>query len=120
MGGLLPGWKNFIDQTHAISRPIQMGPLWVEATHLSGMPMKNSIWVHNPPSSSYLACIAVKTAEKQSADAGEKYLRLVREAVMINGQDISSLSILSEVAESMAASEPGIIDPSTFKKDLDG
>src|SRR5215218_1622348 len=63
MSGLLPGWNQFTDNLNAVSRPVQMGPIWMEAAHISGMPISNRIWITNPPTSSYLSCIAVKCAE---------------------------------------------------------
>ena len=118
MGGLLPGWKHFSDPVHAISRPAQMGPLWMEAAHLSGMPIQNKIWVLNPPASSYPACIAVKCAEEQAFAAGESYLRLLREAIMMRGQNISSQAVLIELAEELARQHPSLLHVQKFKTDM--
>jgi len=35
MGGLLPSWNHFEDAGHSISRPLQLGPEWMHAAHLS-------------------------------------------------------------------------------------
>ena len=94
MGGLLPSWENYNDDMNSISRPIQMGPVWMHASQLSGMPMNTRIWMEDPPASSYPACIAVKCAEMQSSAAGERYLRLLREALMINGKNIAKQCVL--------------------------
>src|SRR5687768_15102586 len=51
MGGLIPSWKNFNDVTNFVSRPIQMGPVWMEASHNSGMKIESSIWAEDPPAS---------------------------------------------------------------------
>ena len=67
MGGLLPSWKNFADPLNSVSRPVQMGPIWMESSHITGMPLESSIWIHNPPKSSYPACIGIKAAGLQSA-----------------------------------------------------
>ena len=115
MGGLIPGWNNFADPVHAVSRPAQMGPLWMEASHLSGMPIENRIWAIDPPASSYPSCIAVKCAEEQSLVAGEAYLRLLREALMIRGKSISSRNILIELAEELST----VLNVQKFKTDLD-
>ncbi len=66
MGGLLPGWNNYNDELNSVSRPVQMGPVWMQASHISGMPMPNRIWLEDPPASSYPACIAVKCAQPQT------------------------------------------------------
>ena len=101
MGGLLLGWNNFHDPVNSVSRPIQMGPVWMHAAQLSGMPIDHNIWMKDPPASSYPACIAVKCAELQSAHFGERYLRLLREAVMIKGRNIGRQPVLIEVAEQL-------------------
>src|SRR4051812_2644561 len=66
MGGLIPAWNAYHDATNHVSRPIQMGPVWMHASQLSGMPMNTRIWMENPPASSYPACIAVCCAGLQS------------------------------------------------------
>src|SRR5215217_1274269 len=77
MSGLLPEWNRYTDSLNSVSRPAQMGPIWMEAAHISGMPIENRIWIENPPSSSYLACVAVKCAALQSPALEEMYLRLL-------------------------------------------
>src|SRR4051812_40504790 len=78
LGGLLQSWEAFNDPINAINRPLQMGPLWFQAKHISGMPVYDRIWIEDPPSSSYPACLAVKCAGLQSAQAEEVYLRRIR------------------------------------------
>lgn len=102
MGGLLPKWKNYNDSVNSVTRPIQMGPVWMHAKEISGMPIEFNIWMRDPPSSSYPACIAVKCAELQSASAEENYLRLLRETLMIKGENISQKEKLFEIAENLA------------------
>jgi len=94
MAGLLPSWKHFCDATNSIQRPAQMGPEWMHAKHVSGMPCNERIWITDPPSSSYPACIAVKCAEAQSQELGSAFLRQLQEAVMVNGQNIAKTEIL--------------------------
>lgn len=60
MTGMLPSWKNYSDPFYSVSRPQQMGPVWLEASSSSGMIINSKIWVNDPPASSYPACIAVK------------------------------------------------------------
>lgn len=99
MAGLIPAWKNFHDSVNAVSRPIQMGPVWMHAAQLSGMPIGHNIWMQNPPASSYPACIAVKSAELQSKQAGEICLRFLREAVMIGGENIAKQAVIDQVVQ---------------------
>ena len=98
MGGLLRDWEHFSDHLNNISKPSQMGPLWVEAKHLSGQPIDEHIWVNNPVDTSYPACMAVKAAELQSSIAGEAMLRELREAVMIYKKDIGNIDVIMEIA----------------------
>ena len=107
MGGLLPKWKNYNDNLNSVTRPIQMGPVWMHAKEISGMPMDYNIWMRDPPSSSYPACLAVKCASIQSLRAEEKYLRMVREELMINGKNISNRAVLFEIAEKVEKEIPG-------------
>jgi predicted DsbA family dithiol-disulfide isomerase len=102
MGGLISNWNNYNDVVNSISRPLQMGPLWMQAHHVSGMPMQDRIWMNDPPQSSYPACVAVKCAALQSAIAEEKYLRYAREAAMIHGRNIARQNVLFEIAEQLA------------------
>src|SRR5690606_16576423 len=99
-------------------RPLQMGPVWMHASQLSGMPMQTRIWMEDPPASSYPPCIAVKSATLQSPEAGEKYLRLAREAIMINGENIANMNVLEKIAENLADKHPELLDLQQFKEDL--
>jgi predicted DsbA family dithiol-disulfide isomerase len=102
MGGLLPFWGHYMDSHNSIQRPAQMGPLWMHASETMEVPIAHRIWVEDPPASSYPACIAVKCAELQSADAGRLYLHFVRKAVMLYGLNIARHNVLLQVAESVA------------------
>ena len=117
MGGLLPGWKNYNDSVNSVSKPIQMGPVWMHAGQLSGMPVQHNVWMHDPPSSSYPACIAVKCAALQSQYSEENYLRLLREAIMINGENIAKQQVLLHLAENLKAIIPAF-SISKFNEDL--
>lgn len=119
MGGLLPDWKNYNDEINSVSRPLQLGPVWMHAAQLSGMPMQSSIWMKDPPRSSYPACIAVTTATLQSFAIGEKYLRLLREAVMLQGKNIADKLVLTDVAAELLNEADTDFDLSRFKTELE-
>ena len=104
MGGLLPAWNQYMDSLNSISRPAQMGPIWMQASQLSGLPMPHRIWVDNPPASSYPACIAVKCAMLQSTALGELYFHYVQEAIMLQSLNIAQYEVLQQVAERVAHS----------------
>lgn len=120
MGGLLPSWNGFDDPLNDVTRPIQMGPLWVQVRHTSGMPLDDRLWFEDPPASSYPACLAVKAAGLQSPWAAEVYLRRAREVVMTERRNISRPDVLEALADEVAALHPGVLDPARFRRDLNG
>lgn len=117
MGGMIPDWKKFNDPFNAVSRPAQMGPVWMEAQHKTGAEINDVIWIKNPPASSYPACIAVKTAALQSFEASEIYLRAVWKAVMVDSMDISKKDVLIKIAAALGTAEPQTFDFDRFEKE---
>jgi putative protein-disulfide isomerase len=117
MAGLIPSWDNFNDQINAVTRPAQMGPVWMHAGQVAGKPICHQLWITDPPSSSYPACIAVKCAQLQSADAGESMLYLLRKACMTEGKNIARQQVLFEVADELAAADPNF-DTRRFRTDF--
>lgn len=120
MGGLLPDWKNYNDAINAVTRPIQMGPVWMHAGKMANVPINHRLWMEDPPASSYPACIAVKCAELQSAIAGDRYLAFLRQACMLQGLNIAKKEVLLKVASEMVTEFPGLLNLEQFKKDITG
>lgn len=118
MCGLISSWKNYNDTLNAVSKPIQMGSIWLQAKQMSGTYINDTIWFTDPPASSYPACIAVKSAALQSKKAEELYLFKLREAVMVHGKNIAKKQVLMEVAENLSAENPGLLDVSAFELEL--
>jgi putative protein-disulfide isomerase len=118
MGGLLPGWNNYHDEINSVNRPIQMGPVWMHAQSVSGMPMEANIWMRDAPATSYTACIAVKNASMQSEEAGRRYLRLLREAVMIRGENIAKENVLIDIADRLSNEKKYHFNSSIFRQQL--
>ena len=118
MGGLLPDWNNYYDAANSISKPLQMGPMWMHAAELTGITLRDDIWAKDPPASSYPACIAVKTAALQSIEAGNKYLYLLRKACMQDAQNIARLEVLINIAEMMSDDKNLVFDIDLFKQHL--
>jgi predicted DsbA family dithiol-disulfide isomerase len=116
MGGLLRDWKNYNDQMNDIARPAQMGPLWMQARHMSGQPIEENIWISNPVDTSYLACMAVKTAALQSKIAEEAMLRKLREAVMMNKKNIGEVEVILEIAGELE--QVKVLKKGKFREDL--
>jgi putative protein-disulfide isomerase len=119
MAGMIVGWDSYNDPLNAVSRPVQMGPIWRHAQHLSGVAVDDRIWVEDPPGSSYPACLAVKAAELQSAEAADLYLRRLRQAVMTERRNIARREVLLEVADEVAAAAPQQLDAERLRHDLD-
>lgn len=119
MGGLIPSWTAYSDPMNSISRPAQMGPLWMEASHISGMPIDTALWIQDSPGSSYPACIAYRCAELQSPQAGELYLRYLREAAMTRRLNIAKTEILVALANELSSASPQVFNFEAFKSALD-
>jgi putative protein-disulfide isomerase len=120
MGGLLPSWNNYHDEINSISRPLQMGPMWMHAAELTGVDIRHDIWAKDPPASSYPACIAVKCVELQSIKAAEQYLFLLREACMVKGENIAKQNVLTSTAELLLKDESIEFDIEKFTSHLLG
>jgi putative protein-disulfide isomerase len=103
MGGLIPSWNNFQDNTNVISRPAQMGPIWMHAGKIAQKPIAHQLWINDPPLSSYPACISVKCAQLQSSNAAESMLQLLRNACMTEGKNIAKPVHLFEVATQLSS-----------------
>lgn len=119
MGGVIRDWQSYSDPLNDVSRPVQMGPLWSQAKHISGMPIEDCIWLEDPPASSYPSCLAVKAAELQSPEAGEAYLRRLREAVMVGGRNIAKREVLLELAEQLNREGSTPFDAARFARDVE-
>lgn len=117
MGGMLPDWRTYNDAANNVTRPLQMGPVWMHAAQVSGMPMNTRIWMEDPPVSSYPACIAVKCAMLQSQEAGELYLRMVREAIMLHGRNIAKQQVLNEIAQELSMANAAVFSADQFSAD---
>jgi len=118
MGGLISHWKTFSDSVNSISRPFQMGSLWAQASQQSGMPIDDKIWMTDPPATSYMACVAVKCAALQGIEAEEKYLRKVREAVMLNRSNVARKEILFDIASDLSKEKKGFLNVDSFMLDF--
>lgn len=115
MGGLISDWKNYNDPLNTVTRPAQMGPLWMEARNISGVYNDERLWSEDPPSSSYPACIAVKCALLQSKQAEELYLLEVRKAALTQRKNIARQNVLMEIAKNLEVDYPDIFSYNEFK-----
>jgi len=122
MGGMIADWRSYQDTLNEVYNPAQMALHWYQIRQLTGAHLDERIWQDDPPSSSYAACLAVKAAERQGADAGEDYLRRVREAAMLGRRNVARGEVLVEVAEELAADPPPgtVFDVDRFRDDILG
>lgn len=116
MGGMIQDWNTYNDPLNSVSRPLQLGPVWMHASQVSGTPMDYSIWHKDPPSSSFPSCIAVKCAGIQSGAAADLLLSALRVAVMTKGENISKELVIMSIANNVAQENPLIFDIKKFEE----
>ena len=109
MGGLLPSWDMFT--SGPITKPADVGRLWDELGARSEMPIDGEVWRADPLSSSYPPCRAYKAAELQGKEKASRFLRRIREMVMLENKNIARLEHLEQ-----AAADSGL-DPARFVDD---
>jgi predicted DsbA family dithiol-disulfide isomerase len=119
MGGLVAKWASFHDPINAVHTPAQLAPAWYYVASATGVQIDESIWVEDPPASSYPGCLAIKAAALQGRDCEEQYLSLVRNAVMTRRWNVARTSVLLQLAGELAAID-GRFDARRFERDLHG
>jgi putative protein-disulfide isomerase len=120
MTGMIGNWQTFSDPLNDVHRPAQLGPIWIECSTITGMPAQPTIWVHDPPSSSWPSCLAVRAAGLQSPAAADLYFRLAREVAFAQGRNIASKEVLIDVARQLASKRSDDFDAGRFEEDLSG
>lgn len=115
--GMIPDWNTYNDPMNNVSRPLQMGPVWMHAGQVSNTPIEYAIWHEDPPASSYPSCIAVKCAALQSANIERQYLYKVREAVMVRKMNIARDEVLLALAQELDRTDKNF-DVQKFESDL--
>jgi predicted DsbA family dithiol-disulfide isomerase len=86
---------------------------WLEYADRSDMPFDPLLWSEGPIRSTYPACIAVKAAAEQGAEAGGRYLRALREGLMCFRRKLDAKEALVEEARGTG------LDVERFRIDLD-
>lgn len=85
---------------------------WLEATARSRMPCDPRLWTQNPISTTYPACLAVRAALEQGAEAGSRYLRAAREGLFCERRKLDHIDAL------LALAGPAGLDRDRFEIDL--
>jgi putative protein-disulfide isomerase len=86
---------------------------WLDAADQSGMPFDPRVWQEAPLRSTFPACMAVKAAAEQGADAASRYLRVLREGIMCRRRRLDSAEALVEEARGTG------LDVQRFRIDLE-
>jgi putative protein-disulfide isomerase len=86
---------------------------WLDAADQSGMPLDPRVWQEAPLRSTFPACMAVKAAAEQGADAASRYLRALREGIMCRRRRLDSTEPLVEEARGAG------LDVQRFRIDLE-
>jgi predicted DsbA family dithiol-disulfide isomerase len=120
MGGMIADWRTYHDPVNTVHSPSQMAAHWYLVRRTTSVPLDERIWHEDPPASSFPACLAVKAAERQGAEAGEAYLHRLREAAMTGRRNIARGEVLLAIADELAGDPPpGLaFDVPTFRDDL--
>jgi predicted DsbA family dithiol-disulfide isomerase len=86
---------------------------WLEHADRSGMPFDPLLWTEGPIRSTYPACIAVKAAAEQGAEAAGRFLRALREGLMCFRRKLDGKEALVEEARGAG------LDVERFRIDVD-
>jgi predicted DsbA family dithiol-disulfide isomerase len=117
MGGLARRYgRDYRDEEGAIGQgPDCFADLishWLQVAAEGEMPTDPRIWTENPLSSTYPACQAVKAASEQGWEAGYRYLRRLREGIMVERRKLDHAEALLAAAGSVR------LDRKRFEIDL--
>lgn len=99
MGGLLESWHGFADEANGIRQPSDVGGHWREAAGKYGMPIDGTVWDKDPIHSSYPSSILFKLVQQISETSSRRFLRSVREEVMVHNRNIAKDDVLSNVLD---------------------
>jgi 2-polyprenyl-6-methoxyphenol hydroxylase-like FAD-dependent oxidoreductase/predicted DsbA family dithiol-disulfide isomerase len=114
MGGLLKTWEDLSRRQGPIQSPEDAARHWDIVRALNEMPMDGSIWLNDPPYSSYPPSIAFKAAQMQSEEKAILFLRRIKEMIFMEKKNIIKWRYLED-----AAFELGL-DAARLKRDFDG
>ncbi|MFN2616884.1 MAG: DsbA family protein [Thermoleophilaceae bacterium] len=85
---------------------------WLDGAERSGMPIDPRLWSESPLASTYPACMAVKAAAEQGAEAEARYLRALREGLFCFRRKLDTTEPLVEEARGAG------LDVERFRIDL--
>lgn len=83
---------------------------WLNVAGRTGMPCDPRLWTEAPISSTFPVCIAVEAASEQGWEAGHRYLRRVREGLLLFRRRLDGREALVEEAEGAGLDVARFID----------
>lgn len=111
MGGLLPDWSY---NSGGISKPSDVAGHWDEVSPHYQMPIDGDLWLEDPLDSSYPPSIAFKSAQIQSEEKAQAFMRAIREMVFLHKKNITKWEHLSDAGKKVG------LDVARFKTDYEG
>lgn len=112
-GGLVEDWDTFQDAANDITQPEHVAPHWEEASAKHGMPVDASIWIDNPPQSTYPSNVAYHAAKIVAPGKADRFLRRMREAAAAEHRNTARMDVLTALAVDVG------IDPEAFRDAFD-
>jgi predicted DsbA family dithiol-disulfide isomerase len=85
---------------------------WLDVGAETGMPIDARLWTRNKIFSTYPACLAVKAAAEQGQDAAGRYLRRLREGLMLECRKLDHIDAF------IGEAGPAGLDVERFRIDL--
>lgn len=81
----------------------------------TGVYIDDQVWYTDPPASAWPPCQAVKAAERQGLAAADRYIKLLREWVMVEGKNIAKpeiqIALAAKIGLDLPQFEKALADP---------
>lgn len=102
MGGMIEKWEEFgEDKANGITDAIDVAKHWREIGDYTRMVIDGRIWLEEPIDSSFPSSRTFEIVRRDYPELAPRYLRKLREAVMMWNQDISKPEVLRNILEEM-------------------
>lgn len=111
MGGMIEKWEEFGgDNANGITDAIDVAKHWREIGDYTRMVIDGRIWLEEPIDSSFPSSQTFEIVRRDYPELASRYLRKLREAVMMWNQDISKPEVLQSVLEEMGLDAKAILE----------
>ncbi len=112
MGGLLPSWHGFADNSNGIQKPADVAHHWKEVGLHSRMPIDGSLWISDPILSSYPPSRVFKVIAHRHPGKELQFLRRAREAVFVFNRNIAEDTVMIDLVNGIGLDGAKIIQES--------